>query len=292
MWNKLPPGYKEWLTRVTEIVSFVSPFEWTDWEQRYFKWLKWYWITHKEYITAAQEMWTFVHNTLEYYILEWKIKGKRKKMYKETKQEIEHWKEWLDNLWYKKIETEKYVREKDERFQWAVDLLYTDKDWKIVLADWKTFWICKKRYWINNKFKVDTGRRKKVRLQMSIYCYALRQQWINVDRIELLFLHEEGLMIIELPIFNNEEIESILDSFEKNKETIEKLKLLVPKNIEMKITTPLKITLQTAPKPYDLIKVELDLDSCDNWKTAEQNLNEAIKVQQTMHKAYLLFERN
>ena len=83
-----------------------------------------------------------------------------------------------------------------------------------MLADWKTFGICKKRYWLDNKFTVPKSKRDKVLVQMSLYCYALKQEWILVDSIELLFLHEEGLKVIALEPLWDEEIEELLNEWE------------------------------------------------------------------------------
>lgn len=244
----LPDWYKKGITRVSEIVSFVHPFEWTDWHRLYLLWLYekikdlieynkerdikdfeefkklFPSLENKEeifecnfhYMEAASTMWTYVHEALEYFIL----KGKKKKIKKEfedCREEIDIGVERLKKLKPDKIETEKYVIDKLDRFQWAVDLLY-QKDWKWVLADWKTYWICKKRFWLDNKAKVPTSKRKKVELQMSIYCYALRQEWINIDKIELLFLHKNWIKVIEFTPFPDNQIEEILKQYKTHQE--------------------------------------------------------------------------
>jgi hypothetical protein len=93
----------------------------------------------------------------------------------------------------------------------------------VVLADWKTYGIVKKRYTLPNKFTVPKSKKDKVRLQMSIYAYGLAQMGIKVDRLELLFLHEDGLKDIPLTLHSPEEIEALLASYEAslNKEEIE-----------------------------------------------------------------------
>lgn len=210
--GELPKWYKKGVTRVSELVSFVHPFKWTDGERRYKDWLKSKGVDEDNYLQTAQDMGTYVHEAMEYFILNGK-KRQIKKAYSDCRKEIDWWIEWLKQLSPEEIEPEKYVLEKNLRFQWAVDLLYK-KDWKWVLSDFKTYWICKKRFNLDNKNTVPTSKRKKVELQMSIYCYALKQQWIEVELIQLLFLHEEWLKIVEMKPLPDEEIEEILKQWE------------------------------------------------------------------------------
>lgn len=281
--GELPSGYKKGITRVSELVSFIHPFKWTNWEQRYKSWLANNWIDENKYLKWAQTMWTYVHEALEQYILKGKIK-RISKSFSDCKKEIEHWIDWIKNLNPEEIETEKYVREKSERFQGSVDLLYK-KDGKYILADWKTYWIVKKRFNLNNKFTIPTSKRQKVQLQMSIYCYALKQAWIIVDKIELLFLHEEWIKVVEFEPLPDEQIEELLNSFEKAEEL--KNKIIIPNYINMAIRAPLKIHLQTAPQPYQNISIELDLTQLENWQTPEEAVNEAVRVQKQLHNDYI-----
>lgn len=262
----LPSNYKEGVTRVTSIVSFKFPFKWTDWERRYLGWLKKNWIKQKEYLEGAQSMWTTVHNALENYIIWWDYVSE-----KETEKEIEHWIKWLDESWYKKIETELYVREENDLFQGSVDLLYTDKEWKIVLADWKTFGIVKKRYGLPNKFTVATDKRKKVRLQMSLYAYALRQKWIIVDRLEILFLHEEGIKVVELIPMNTARVEKVLTDYSKQFTD----RCLQQEDIIITKTRDMKVKLHKPTEQYWFLEIEIDGYKLDDWQTLEDKIDEA-----------------
>ncbi len=211
----LPPNYKKWIERVSNIVSFVFPFKWTPDERRYKEWLYKNNIDEKSYLNDAQTMWTFVHLQLENYI-DWKDVDKEDVMWEENKQEIIHWIEFLDNLSADEYQTEVYVRDKEERFQGSLDLLYK-KDGKTILADWKTFGICKKRYWLNNKYTIPTKKRKKVELQMSIYAYAMKQAWTPIDELQLLFLHTDGCKVVSFKPLPDEEIEALIIAYKEKK---------------------------------------------------------------------------
>lgn len=269
--NQLPNGYKKWIERVTNIVSHVFPFKWTESERRYKEWLHSKGIDEKEYLDGACEMWTLVHENLEDHIEGRFVADVRNDKWPEVEKEIKAWIEWLKELKYKKAETEVYIREENERFQGSVDLLYTDKANNVVLADWKTYGIVKKRYWLPNKFVVATDKKKKVRLQMSIYAYALAQQWINVDKLQLLFLHEEWLKIVEVDRMTKDEIESILASYKES--------LLPKQEIDMTktIDLPLEVEILLPTETYGNVKVRLDLAQVDNWLTDKENIDALIK---------------
>jgi len=265
----LPPNYKEGIERVTNIVSFVYPFNWTEWETRYKNWLRNNWIEEDKYLKGAQDMWTTVHECLEKHILnEWNDVDTSSDEFIEVKDEIEHWRKWINELWYEQIETEMYVREKYERFQWSVDLLYTDKEWKIVLADWKTYWIVKKRYDLPNKFIVATDKKKKVRLQMSIYAYALAQQWVKIDRLEILFLHEEGIKVIELSLYTDKEIEEILTNYENSKKVDE---APIIYNNKSKMIFEIRVPLEA----YAYVNVTIDMYKEEEGVTIDQKIDDA-----------------
>lgn len=210
--SELPSNYKKGVERVSNIVSFRHPFKWTDWEKRYKNWLAEKWIEESVYLEMAQIMWTYVHDSLEHFILK-NRKRKVTKAFADCEKEIDHWITWLKELDYQEIFTEKYVLEENDRFQWAVDLLYKkDDEW--VLADWKTFGICKKRFDLPNKPTVPKSKKDKVLLQMSLYCYALKQEWILVDSIELLFLHEEWIKVFAFEPLSDTIIEELLEEWE------------------------------------------------------------------------------
>ena len=88
--------YDMTIPRVSNIVSFVYPFEWNS-KQRYLDWLKKIWISEEEYLWWANELWTFIHNQMENFIL-WKEIEKTSPLYKEVKNEIKHWIKYLKTL--------------------------------------------------------------------------------------------------------------------------------------------------------------------------------------------------
>jgi len=271
----LPEGYKEDITRVTSLVSFLFPFKGTDGERRYLEWLAKHKLCPKFYVETACSMWTEVHEALENYI----EKRPSTPCSDDVKTEIGHGKKWLDELNYQSIETELYVREKNERFQGAVDLLYTDKNWKVVLADWKTFGICKKRFNLPNKFVVATDKKKKVRLQMSIYAYALKQQGIIVDRLELLFLHEDGIKVVEMELHDDKEIENLLLSYEASLKASPDLKVNLSQMYKIEVTVP---TIQ-----FGNVRMTMDLEKIDNGKVTEENIEQFMKSAQYTRQQYI-----
>jgi len=201
--------YSPNLPRVSNIISYIFPFKWTEWERRYLDWLRNKWINQEEYINWANEMWTKVHNSLEDYILWRKIK--KDKLYKEVKDLINHWIKYLDDIKYQKAFTELYLT--DWRIQGTCDLLLEVDD-KLILADWKTYWVVKKRFWLDNKFLLATDKKKKVQLQMSIYAYLYNKTHDRkIDKIVLLYLHEEWIKDIELDVIPENEIENIIESY-------------------------------------------------------------------------------
>lgn len=185
MANKLPAGYKQGVTRVSDIVWFEYEF-WGDWKERYFKRIEGcereiiggtqcLWKFNKEapetargirasailnsispktrrfilehlYVGEACSVWTLIHKNLEDYLAGDKlIKDER------HQKEIDHWTAYIDGL--KKLrpnnsfETEVVVRDSNNRFQGTIDLIEIDEERKEVrLYDWKTWGIAKKKF--------------------------------------------------------------------------------------------------------------------------------------------------
>jgi CRISPR/Cas system-associated exonuclease Cas4 (RecB family) len=204
--------YKTNLPRVSNIVSWVYPFDWED-KKRYKQWLKKEDIIEEEYLWWANTLWTFVHKQMENYIL-WKPIEIKNSMYEETKELIINWTKWLDDYWYNKIETELYLT--DKIIQWTCDLLLFKWD-KLILGDFKTYWIVKGRYWKPNKCAVDKHKRIKVQLQMSIYAYLYEKKTgKKITSLSLIFLHWEKTREYVLVPLEKEEIERIIKEFLKN----------------------------------------------------------------------------
>ena len=195
--------YLEWIPRVSNLVSYIYPFKWTEDERRYINWLIDKWIDKDEYLWWANELWTFVHKQLEQHSL-WKKIDKKNKLYKEVNKLIDNGIMFLRGV--SDIKNEVYLS--DDRIQGTTDIIYRYW-WKLCLWDYKTYWVVKRRYWLDNKFKVDTGKRKKVQLQLSFYAYLYEK----IEEIHLVYLHDEWYKIITLDIIPKEEIEKIIDNY-------------------------------------------------------------------------------
>ena len=279
----LPKGYKEWIERVSNIVSFAFPFKGTEDEVRYLNWLENNWIKEEEYLSLAQELGTEVHNSIESYI-KWEVDLSVLDLVdRNTVKEISYWIDYIQSLnkdWIDYIETEKYVCDKNKRYQGTCDLLYKIREWETVLADWKTYWICKKKFPQLKKKEwtpaIATKKKNKVHLQMSLYAKALREtEWIIVDKIQLLFLHEEGLKIVDLIPIPDEQIESLLRDYYEHK-----ILSLNPESMStIKITAPFKIHLQTAPQAYQNISVDLDFADLPKETSIEEACIQAVALQ-------------
>ena len=200
--------YLEWIPRVSNLVSYIYPFKWTEDERRYINWLIDKWIDKDEYLWWANELWTFVHKQLEQHSL-WKKIDKKNKLYKEVNKLIDNGIMFLRGV--SDIRNEVYLS--DDRIQGTTDIIYRYW-WKLCLWDYKTYWVVKRRYWLDNKFKVDTGKRKKVQLQLSFYAYLYEKIYNEkIEEIHLVYLHDEWYKIITLDIIPKEEIEKIIDDY-------------------------------------------------------------------------------
>lgn len=273
----LPKWYKEWVPRVSNIVSFVYPFEW-DWKYRYQEWLKKNNINEKEYLTEAQVVWTFVHLQLEKFLL-WEEQDKKDKLYNLHKKEINNWIKFIKDIkkkykpkdWWE-YSPEHIVLDNKNRFQWTSDLiLINDKLKKCVIIDWKTFWISKKRFKLNNEYKKPYDKIKKWELQFSFYWYAFIQKWYSVEELILVYLREDNYYNYFLKQIDTKELDIILFNYYKNMTTKEN------KNIEINFDW-FDVEILEPTKQYWNIKVRIDWSKLDNWKTFKENLDNAIKV--------------
>ena len=276
--TNLPENYKEGIERVSNIVSYKFPFKWTEDEKRYKDWLYKNNIREELYLKYAQDMWTLVHNALEEYILYWRTDIWI--LHKEgVFLEYDAWAEWLDTLSPREIYTEKYVCDSKNRYQWSCDLLYQDKEWKWVLADYKTYGICKKRFpQLKPKETIPaiaTKKKKKVQLQMSLYAKALYEtEGIKVDRIELLYLHEHWMKLIEFPITPDKEIEELLTSYAAKDVKLPPEFTLFINYDTMQIEVQTVIPWEAYSKASVIIE-ETDMEG----KTPEEKIGEAVRLQ-------------
>lgn len=281
----LPKWYKEWIDRVSNIVSFVFPFKWTPAEQRYLDWLadnvspklkRGYAIPVEEYMEEACSVGTFVHLQLEKHSL-WKRVQRSHKLFKKHQTEIESWMAHIDKLnkdfplensWF----PETVVCDNKNRYQWTIDLVRIDEDNKTVyLYDWKTYWIAKKKWKLPNKYKSQTEKYKKLALQLSLYAETFRQKWYKIGWIYWLFLHETWCYETELKLYSTEDIDKILLDYRASKI------IKNNPNINMSFNLPFKVEILEPTKAYGNVKLTLDLANIDNWKTDKENIDELIK---------------
>ena len=256
--------YKKDIPRVSNIVSYVFPFN-GEGKQRYLEWLKNNWILQEEYLNWANELWTFVHKQMENHLLSNPIEDNI-----EVKAVVNKWIEYLKTLKYKTCESELYLS--NDFIQGTCDVLFTYKD-KIVLWDFKTYWIVKRRYWKVNKFQVDKHKREKVQLQMSIYAYLYHKQyWIKIDEIVLLFLHDDWVREYKLDIIDENKIEDIIKRYY--------ISVWLNNNDFNININDMKIKIHKPSEQFWFIETELDLSKTDNWKTAKENIDDMIKVVQ------------
>lgn len=209
----LPDWYKEWVERVSNIVSFVYPFSWED-KQRYLKWLNINWIEEKTYMEEACTIGTFVHDAMERRILKKKQK-KKDEAYALHKDEIEYWLSYLKALKWELI-PEVIILDKKERYQGTTDLVRVDEETKTVwLYDWKTWWIAKKRFNLPNKYRKPYSKLKKVALQLSLYAEYYREKGYEIGGIYVVWLHETGCYPFELDLYSSESLNEILTNFKE-----------------------------------------------------------------------------
>lgn len=290
--NELPEGYVKGVARVSNIVSFVFPFEGNG-KERYLSWLaddvkpehkRGYAICPKMYMKEAQDVGTFIHLQMEN-----KIKGKpinkRNPFYKAHKEEIVAWIAHIDALndkygdsgW----QTEVVMREENNLFQGTIDLVRVDEKTKTVfLYDWKTYWIAKKRWNLPNKYKKQTDKYKKLALQLSLYAYTWKQKGYKIGWIYWLYLHETGCYETELKLYTNSEIEEILGSFiiaEDEKNNSNNKNSMEEQEIVASFDLPMVVEILEPTKQYGNVKVSLDLSKIDNGKTDKENVDELIK---------------
>ena len=225
-----PVGYKKWIERVSNIVSFVFPFEGNS-KERYIKWLWLHWVPEDEYLDEAKLVWTFVHKQMETW-----GGGRNSALYELHKEEIEYWLSFIRKLSkYWELHHEQYIRDYKNRYQWTADLVViNEKKKKVYIYDYKTWGIAKKKwnilYYIfgvlmlripiflmKNTYKKPYDKIKKVALQLSLYGEYYRQLGYSLELISVLWLHETGCYEYKLPIYTTNEINSILEKYEKTK---------------------------------------------------------------------------
>ena len=276
-------NYIEWIPRVSNIVEYKYPFSIED-KTRFLEWLFSKWITEQEYMNIATSWGTIVHSNLENYILGHKVDN-----YIPTIQrEIDNWKAYIDELKKKfpttEWEPEHYVIDEHKRFQWTCDLVRINWN-KVFLYDYKTYEISKKRFWMSSKLLKSgrpwkpTDKIKKVSLQLSLYAQYFIQQWYEIWWLYLVWIHDSWVWEYECELWQQEELDKLILNF--------LTKDIMDEKIDLKITAPFKIHLQTSPVAYWNISVDLDLNDLDNWLTPEEAINQAVMLQKRLHQCYL-----
>lgn len=227
MMSKLPKGYKQGVPRVSNIVSFKFPFEWTDWERRYLSWLKKVWVDENLYLQKAQTIWTYIHKCMEDYVNgEVVILAEYNEVVSKTIQlgfkyidelRSEFWKEY-------NFVAEPVLMDKEERYQGSSDLVLVHKTKKkVIIIDWKSFGISKSFFLVKgtkkplpNKYKKPYDKIKKGRLQFSLYWETYKQKWYEVEDLILVYLHEDWAYPYSLEQIKTEELNTILKEFSVN----------------------------------------------------------------------------
>lgn len=200
--------------------------------------------------------------------------------YKEVDKIVEHWINYLKTLkWYKML-SEVYIKDDKDRYQWTADLIL-EKDWEIIICDFKSYWVVKRRYWKDNKFNIDKKKREKVQLQLSLYAWAMLhpKKDYRCSKVKIIYLHDEWVKEYDMELIKREEIEQILNKYyiythpEKD-------------NFNININD-MEIGLHIPSEQYWFIDLKIDLSKIDNWKTSQENIDDMFKVAKYMKWEYI-----
>ena len=307
--DALPEGYKEWVARVSNIVSHAFPFDWTYADEQFRKWLaddvpekrkRWFAVDHKEYMWEASVVWTFIHQQMENFINNIPIE-KEHKLYKLHSKEIEQGIEyikWLQKEYPKDVIwiAEPVVRDKDERYQGSIDVVRVNEKTKTVwVYDYKSWGVAKKRWKMPNeaidkktwRVKKDLGRFKKVALQLSLYWETYRQRWYTIGGIYVVWLHEEWCFEFslssedfprqksnEIRIWSTEEIDKLLLSY-KEAEKIKEQLAIANAEIIFNPNSIMIFEIRVPTEAYAYVNVTIDMYQEKDGKTIEEKIDEA-----------------
>lgn len=318
MSNNLPEGYIKWIPRVSNIVSYKFPF-FGDWKKRYLEWvykslkdqIKFDWDLYREksikllkefpdlnchnlwhliqceetYLTEAQIVWTFVHEIMENYILWNDI------LYHNYTEVIEWGLRYIDQIKEKYTEeegrrfvAEPVVSDKHGRWQWSCDVaIINDEKKKVVIKDWKTFWIAKKRFGLPNTYRKPYDKIKKGALQFSLYAETYRQKGYEIESVDLVYLHETGAYEYNLDLYSTEDINSLLERYMTRDS-------LLPTDISLifKYNPNMRVEIQTVipEEAYSRASITLDSTDVDKFKNPEEAIEAGIKLQKYLLSKY------
>ena len=277
--NQLPEWYIKWVPRVSTIVSFVHPFDWTDAKERYLKWLKQKNIKEELYLTTAQNTGTYIHQVMEDYVNGEPL-NRNFDDNDEVRETIDGGLLYIDEI--KKLYTkakgytlvaEPVLRDVNNRFQWSSDLIVIHEGRKeIIVIDWKSFWIAKSFFNLPNKYKKPYDKIKKGRLQFSLYWETYKQKGYTVKDLVLVYLHKEWAYAYSLEQYTTEELDLILEAYKASKQNLEDTLILL--NLE----DMFKLEILHPTCQYWNVKLSCDLKELDNWETVSETLTKMCKT--------------
>lgn len=278
MTNELPEGYIKGVARVSDIVSFVYPFEWEG-KNRYLQWLKKVNVNENEYLTTAQHTWTYIHQVMEDY-----VNGEPLNRNPNDSQTVKDTIDWglkyIDAVkakytkrkWYTLV-AEPVLRDAENRFQWSSDLVVIHEGRKeIIVIDWKSFGIAKSFFNLPNNYKKPYDKIKKGRLQFSLYGETYKQKGYSVIDLVLVYLHKDWAYPYSLEQYTTEELDIILEAYKASKQTLENTL------INITINEMFKLTIKHPSVQYGGIELECDLKELDTWDTIPETLTKMCKT--------------
>lgn len=306
--DALPEGYKEWIARVSNIVSHAFPFDWTYADEQFRKWLaddvpekrkRWFAVDHKEYMGEASVVWTFIHLQMEKVVKKEDL-DEEDELYSKHRKEIEQWAIYYNDLveehGSRRALPEAIVRDKDNKYQWTADLvLINDEIKEVKIYDTKSWGVAKKRWKMPNeaidkktwKVKRDLGRFKKVALQLSLYWETYRQKWYTIGGIYVVWLHEEWCFEFslssedfprqksnEIRIWSTEEIDKLLLSY-KEAEKIKEQLAIANAEIIFNPNSIMIFEIRVPTEAYAYVNVTIDMYQEKDGKTIEEKIDEA-----------------
>jgi len=277
MTNQLPEGYKKGVPRVSDIVSYIYPFE-GEGKRRYQQWLKRVNVNEQDYLSEAQTIGTYIHQHMEDYCnwIESEV-GHTCPIIDETIEKgftyIDEVKKQYTKAKGREMIAEPVLLDEQERFQGSSDLVLVNKKKNsVVVIDWKSFWIAKARFSLPNKYKKPYDKIKKGRLQFSLYAETYRQKGYKIEDIILVYLHQDWTFDYPLELYTSAELDKILTEFKAHKELKRDKRedLIITHN-----TKDMKVTLRKPTETYGFLEIEIDWYKLEDWKTLEDKIDEA-----------------
>lgn len=272
--------YKEWIPRVSDVVSFIYPFEWDN-KERYIKWLELNNIPEEDYLSEAQLVWTFVHSQIERYIL-WFDYNHVDELFPKHIQEIVSGSAFVNKIradWYE-LFPEYYILDSQWRYQWTSDLVaINEQEKKVRIYDWKTWWIAKKRWWLPNNVKKPYDKIKKVAIQLSMYAEYWRKEWYTIDLISVVWLHETGAYEYTLELASSEYIDELilLYKWKENTKVVE----IDWNNLFINYNT-MQIEMHIPTRQFEFVAIKDEIKEGENVDTKIKQMCDVARVARKM----------